>query len=116
MKSSALLLALKAKTRQKIVINHHHLHLTMNLRWVVLVFNIQVGVIVGESLHMELLSLFLGGIAVNPLMKWVRTPLIHRNFCTCNETDPTGSVLDTLGALFILYIMNPYVFPVTFLC
>lgn len=64
-----LLLAPKTKTRQKIVISDDHRYLTMNLRWIVLVFNIQIGVIVGESLHMELLSLFLGGIAVNPLMK-----------------------------------------------
>lgn len=64
-----LLLAPKTKTRQKIVINDDHPYLTMNFRRVVLVFNIHIGVIVGESLHIELLSLFLGGIAVNPLMK-----------------------------------------------
>lgn len=72
-----LLLAPKTKTWQKIVINDDHLYLTMNSRWVVLVFNIQIGVIVGESLHIELLSPFLGGIAVNSLVKWVRIPLIH---------------------------------------
>lgn len=64
-----LLLAPKTKTRQKIVVNDDHRYLTMNFRWIVLVLNIQIGVTVGESLHIELLSLFLGGIAVNPIMK-----------------------------------------------
>lgn len=69
MKYSGLLLAPKTKTRPKTVINNDHLDLTMNFRWIVSVFDIQIGAIVGESLHMELLSLFLGGIAVNPLVK-----------------------------------------------
>lgn len=64
-----LLLAPKTKTRRKIVTNDDRRYLTMNFRRIVLVFNIQMGVIVGQSLHIELLSLFLGGVAVNPLVK-----------------------------------------------